>query len=235
LNTTAARLLEIHTTLADLTSSPYSHDVIELALATATSLPLCEADHACPVWLMIAGNPSAGKTETVLVLKDLENVYFLDAMTENSFLSGFVDSKGKGCEKQFLNELDRKCLVLKDLTTLFSGREEKVKKLLGELQSIYDGEYVKVTGTVGKLASSSVFAMVACITPQALRRHHNYMSMIGGRFLVYRLLPLSDEERGAGFDLAWDEEGRKGKLPKLKGPRRKARRGLLAAASSDGA
>ena len=39
MNKSAEPLCEIHATLQCLTSSPYSHDVIELALATATSLP----------------------------------------------------------------------------------------------------------------------------------------------------------------------------------------------------
>ena len=42
------------------------------------------------------------------------------------------------------------------------------------------------------------------------------MATIGGRFLVIRLLPLSDEERQEGFDRTWDEESRKQNLPKLR-------------------
>lgn len=35
MNQEAGRLVQIHNTLGSLTSSPYSHDVVELALATA--------------------------------------------------------------------------------------------------------------------------------------------------------------------------------------------------------
>lgn len=216
MNETAQRLTEIHATLETLTSSPYSHDVVELALATATSLPLGGGEHPCPVWLLIAGVPSSGKTESVLLLKDAGNVRYLDTMTENSFVSGYVESKTGDAPKDLLPELDGKCLVIKDLTTLFSMREDKVKKLLGDLQSIYDGEYSKATGTRGVISYNSSFCIVACVTPVALHKHHNYMSMIGGRFLVFRLLPLTDEERGAGFDKAWDEESKKHNLPKLR-------------------
>lgn len=152
----------------------------------------------------------------MLSLKEAENVYYLDAMTENSFASGYVDAKTGDRPRQLLPDLDGKCLVIKDLTTIFSMREDKVKKILGDLQSIYDGEYVKATGTVGVTKYKSTFAMVACVTPQALRKHHNYMSMIGGRFLVIRLLPLTDDEREAGFDRVWDEEARRDNLPKLR-------------------
>jgi hypothetical protein len=205
-NNKGTRLALIHHLLGQTTSSPYSHDMVELALATATSLPLCRADHACPVWLMVAGNPSAGKTEGIFSLKGVPVVYFVDTLTENGFLRGYV-SDGKKLEKQFLDEINGRCLLIKDLTTLFSMREDKIKKLLGELQSIYDGEYTKATGTVGVLRSESVFSMIACVTPQALRQHQRYMSMIGSRFLFYRVPPLEEDERQEGFDLLWNENG----------------------------
>ena len=211
------QLLQIHKALASLTSSPYAHDVVELALATSTSLPLYTKEHPAPIWLLIAGAPSSGKTEAVLLLRDAQNIKYLDAMTENSFVSGYVDTKsGKGPKQQLLPELDGKCLVIKDLTTIFSMREDRVKKILGDLQSIYDGEYAKATGTIGVQSYQSTFAMVACVTPLALRKHHNYMSMIGGRFLVVRLSPLTDEERDTGYDRAWDEATKKQNLPKLR-------------------
>src|SRR5438552_537323 len=70
--TATDRLLKIHTTLGELTSSPHIHDVIELALAAATSLSLCTSEeHPALVWLLVIANPSSGKTEAVLTLKDL--------------------------------------------------------------------------------------------------------------------------------------------------------------------
>ncbi|MDK2742420.1 MAG: hypothetical protein NDI90_05855 [Nitrospira sp. BO4] len=217
MNKHVERLKEIHTILNSLTSSPYSHDVIELALATATSLPICAGEHPAPIWLLIAGAPSSGKTEGVLLLKGAPNVTYLDAMTENSFVSGYIDKKtGQGPAQQLLTDLDEKCLIVKDLTTIFSMRDDRVRKILGDFQSIYDGEYAKATGTLGLKSFQSTFGMMACITPLALHKHHTYMSMVGGRFLVIRLLPLTDEEREAGFERAWDEEARRQKLPHLR-------------------
>ena len=80
------------------------------------------------MWLIIIGNPSAGKTEVVLAFEDLKNVYFLDSLTENSFLSGYVEDKNGSRYRrsqpkpQLLDDLNWKTLVIKDLTTLFSGR-----------------------------------------------------------------------------------------------------------------
>jgi hypothetical protein len=87
----ALRLKEIHRLLGQFCSSAHSHDLIELALATATSLAVSVQDHAPLVWLLVSANPSSGKTETILTLKGVPSVFYLDTLTENSFLSGYVE------------------------------------------------------------------------------------------------------------------------------------------------
>lgn len=220
---TGPLLLEIHTTLEDLTSSPHAHDAIELVLATAASLSLIRKEQPMLTWLLIVGNPSSFKTAGVLPLRGLDIAYFLDNLTENSFLSGYVsdedrkNGKGKnGPKPQLLHELDGKVLVIKDLTTLFSGKDEKVKKILGELQSIFDGCYRKATGTVGVLEADSLFNLVACITPTAIKQHQRYMSEIGSRFLMFRLPALTSPQREEGFERVWDEEQQETRWGSLK-------------------
>src|SRR5206468_8296139 len=93
-----------------------------------------------------------------------------------------------------------RCLVIKDLTTLFSQREDKVRAVLGDFQSIYDGEYTKWTGTLGGLNYTTRFSLVACITPATLTKHHRYLSEIGPRFLFYLVPTLTEEEVNAGLD-----------------------------------
>lgn len=216
MNPTATRLRKIHETQNRLITSPSSHDVIELAMAVATSLPISRLDETALLWLMIAGPPASAKTETVLSLKDVSDVYLLDSLTENSFVSGYLDPKTGAAPDDLLPKLNGKCLIIKDLTTLFSMREDKVKKIVGDLQSIYDGEYVKFTGTRGRTACVSQFSMLGCITSMALSQHHRYMSAIGGRFLLYRIQSLTDEERADGFELSWNMGDRKASVQGLR-------------------
>src|SRR5262249_10481749 len=184
--------------------SPHSHDELELALAAATSLSVADQDDTALVWLLIVGVPSSDKTATMLLLKGSPQTYYLDTLTVNSFASGFVDARpGTGKQPDLLPLLNGKCLVIKDLTTLFSLRDDAVKKVLGDLQSIYDGEYAKATGTVGVIRHQSRFALVGCITPHALTKHHNYTSSIGSRFLYYRIPQLTEDERNEGFTVTW--------------------------------
>jgi len=211
----AARLCQIHALQDELTSSPSSHDVLELTLATATSLDLSMEDDSPPLWLIIVGPPGSDKTQTVLPLRGASNTEFLDTLTDHAFVTAYVnDATGKAAE-DLLPKLNGKCLLIKDLTTLFSLREDSVKKILGDLQSIYDGAYAKATGTRGVVRHNSRFTIVGCVTPMTLHRHHRYMSTIGGRFLNYRGGELTEEETQEGFDLVLKTQDRKSKIEQL--------------------
>ena len=184
-------------------------------MAVATSLDVCQAEDTPLVWQIMVGVPGSGKTQGVFPLKGSDHTTFIDTLTPNSFASGYVnDQTGEGA-KSLLPELDGKCLIIKDLTTLFSQRSENVQKILGDLQSIYDGSYAKATGTVRVLSFDSQFTILACITPQALKQHQRYMSSIGGRFLCFGVEVLTEEEMEEGFDLIWNIEGRKEKVSEL--------------------
>jgi hypothetical protein len=95
--------------------------------------------------------------------------------------------------------------VVKDLTTLFSMKHDLVRKILGDLQSIYDGEYSKAIGTGfdGKavIESQGYFGFVGCITPAALQGHQRYLANIGTRFLIYQRPPMTPADRVKGYEL----------------------------------
>src|SRR5262249_337068 len=103
------------------------------------------------------------------------------------------------------DRLHGKCLVIRDLTPLFSGRPEKVQEVLNIFLTLFDGKYVRETGTIGRLAFESRFAILGCITPMPLAHHHRYISAIGGRFLYYYLPALTEEERSDGYDAIFND------------------------------
>jgi hypothetical protein len=205
------KLRDIHAAQQEITSSPHSGDLLETALAVAASLPIAIRDGAPPVWLLCVGVPSSDKTECVSAMKLTPEVYFLDTLTENSFITGYLDSAGNHAN-DLLPELKGKCLVVKDYTTLFSMKDETIKKILGDMQSIYDGTFSKFTGTRGLVSYESAFSHLGCITPLALSSHHRYMAMIGSRFLFYRTLPLTQAQQNEGFDKIWNTEVRREKV-----------------------
>jgi hypothetical protein len=188
-NETADRLHRIHTLQAELTSSPYSHDILELALATATTFPLSNAAGTMSVCLLIVGAPSADKTNTILALRNVLHTLFVDQLTENAIASGFVDDKGDSKRRDLLSQITNGYVILKDLTTLFSLRQDKINKILGDLQSVLDGDYSRISGAGSGVKWKGHICLIGCITPLALSEHQRYLSKIGSRFLLYDVPP----------------------------------------------
>ena len=207
-------LLTVHAAQQELTSSPHSGDLLEIAMAAAVSLKLLEED-GIPVWVLAVGNPSSDKTKTILGIAQAPEVYSLDTMTENSFITGFVDPGGSK-PVDLLAELIGKCLVIKDLTTLFSLKDDTIKRVRGDLQSVYDGNFARFTGTRGKVEYKTRLSLIGCVTPHALARHSRYISEMGSRLLFYRIPPLTDQERGEGLKLVWDDSKKSERVSKYR-------------------
>ncbi len=184
--------------------------LIKAVLATCISVKM---DLPTSLWLMVIGVPSSAKTDLVNFLRSFGLVYFVDTLTQNPFASGYVAPEGKK-SYDMLPQVNDKCLVVKDYTTIFSLSSETVKKLLGELVSIYDGQFKKFSPTRGLKEYTTNFSHLGCITPSALNRHTNYMNIIGPRFLFYRIPKLDEEKSKKGFEIAW-RDNRKAKLKEI--------------------
>jgi hypothetical protein len=215
--TIADRLRAIHALQSEVSSSPYSHDLIELSLAIATSCQLSKASATAPVWLLLVGAPSSDKTNTAQSLKGLPTIHFVDTFSENGLASGFLNEQGQQKRGGLLASFNYGCLILKDLTTFFAMREERIKKLLGELQGVFDGELVKESGAGEAISWSGHISLLGCVTPQSLAKHQRYMSSIGQRFLFYTLPPQTEEEHEEGFAISRDRAKRLANLTQLRG------------------
>lgn len=198
-------LESIHHALSETTSSPHSHDIVELALAVSVSHLLSSE---VLLWLLIVGAPSSDKTQTALSIRDAPHIFHLDTLTENAFISGFILPDGSA-PRDLLSELDGRCMTIKDLNALFGQHPDKVAKVLGDLTAIYDGEFAKWSGTRGNVKYEARFSLIGCITPFSLSQHHRYMSIVGARFLSYRVEELGAVEVEKGFDTIWEGSGNK--------------------------
>jgi hypothetical protein len=195
---TAKRLQQIHVLQSELTSSPYSHDILELAMATVTSFNL--GHQALLPWLLIVGVPSSDKTNTIVALRNAAHTLFVDSLTENAIASGYVDESGKPNRKDLLSRIKDGCLIVKDLTTIFSMRQDKINKILGDLQSVSDGDYSKISGVGEGVQWKGHLAFLGCITPTALAEHQHYLAKVGSRFLLYNVAQQTEEQRREGFE-----------------------------------
>ncbi len=185
-----------------------NEDILKIVIAVTISADLRLSP---PLWLFLIGVPSSFKTELVGLFSAMDGVYTLDTVTENAFCSGYVPPDGSETQ-DLLPLLDNKCFIIKDLNTLFSMNEEMVKKILGDLTSIFDGKFQKFTATRGLVEYFSLFSMIGCVTPSILIKHYNYATALGPRFLFLRLPDLTEEEVQAGLDKFWNETKRKEKI-----------------------
>jgi hypothetical protein len=95
-----------------------------------------------PVWLLIVGAPSSGKSEILRGLFECEGIHSLGGFTANTFASGY--EKG---QVGLLETLPKETtLIVKDFGTLLTMRHEDKAMALQQLREIYDGEYKKEYG-----------------------------------------------------------------------------------------
>jgi len=166
------------------------------------------------LWVMLVGNPSSGKTEIVTLIKKSIHTYSLDSMTMSAFITGERSTKNNKAY-DLLPELNKKCFVIKDWTTLFSLYEEMTSKIIGDLVNIYDEEFAKFSATRGNITYKSNFSHMGCITPSTLNKHIRYLSTIGARFLFYNMPFLNDEQREKSFEAIFERSDRRKKKREL--------------------
>jgi hypothetical protein len=132
-----------------------------------------------PLWLYVVGPPSSGKTEMLRAFAGLPNAYFLSSLTPNSLISGLRDGK------DLLPLLDKKCLIVKDLTQTLEMHRENRDALFGVLRDCFDGFASKAFGTVGTKSYASHFNLVAACT-NAVEEYYTVQAVLGQRFLLVR-------------------------------------------------
>lgn len=163
---------------------------LKIVLAVSVS---CHFPNSLMLWMLLVGVPASGKTELVRLIKNAENTYYLDNLTQNAFISGERATKSQKVY-DLLPLIDKKCLVIKDWTSIFSLDEKMTKKLLGDLVGIYDKEFTKFSSRRGNISYQSAFSQLGCITPATLNRHTQYMNMVGARFLCYSMPATNNED-----------------------------------------
>ena len=152
-----------------------------------------------PVWLMLIGPPSCGKTELLRGLEGLCGVVHTSTMTEAALLPA------SGKRGGLLREIgDQGLLVLKDFSSVISMRPEKMGEVVAALREIYDCKWDRSVGAAAGAPARTVpwrgkMGLLTACTP-AIDRHHKIMAEMGERFTFYRY-PATDgyEETSAAL------------------------------------
>lgn len=152
-----------------------------------------------PLWLIVIGASSGGKTEVLNAIGGLADVHQAATMTEGSLLSGTPKRDAKGAKGGLLREIgDFGIIVCKDFTSVLSMNRDTRAAMLAALREIYDGAWTRHIGTDGgrTLAWTGKVGLLAGSTA-AWDAHHAVVGAMGERFLSFRLPDMDAPKRSA--------------------------------------
>ena len=164
--------------------------IMTLAAYVANRLP------GDPVWLLLVGPPSSGKTELLNAFSGLDDAFSVSTFTEAGLLSGSSGRRANATGGLLAELKSFGVIVCKDFGSVLSGSSEARAVILAALRGIYDGSWCRRLGTGGglTLAWSGKAGLLAGVT-ETIDRHTATIGALGERFLFYRMPALNDEGR----------------------------------------
>jgi hypothetical protein len=152
-----------------------------------------------PIWLMLVGSSSSGKTELIWSTRKLPYVFPRDDLSKPGILSMAKPkersrhSKGGLLMSIGMDKLG--ILLLEDFTVgVLSKRPQEMDELLGILRSLSKGSHSREGGT-DHIEWSGKFAMLTACTPN-IDSYHVPLALMGNRFVFVRM-PKTDGEKEA--------------------------------------
>jgi hypothetical protein len=165
-----------------------------------------------PVWLLLVGGASGGKTELLQALRSLPYVHMASTVTEASLLSG---TSAKERTREASGGLLRRIgafgiLLCKDFTSVLAMNRDMRAAVLAALREIYDGQWTRHLGVDGgqTLEWRGKLGMIGACT-SVIDKHHAVMASMGERFAMFRQ-PTIDAEKVAAQALR--QQGEEGSM-----------------------
>lgn len=166
---------------------------VELMLATlvASRMPGKQ-----PVWILLVGPPSSGKTVLFDAIAGEDDVEVVSTVTEAGLLSGSV-SRSEESTGGLLAKIGAEGLLcIKDFTSILSATAQDRSKLLAAFREIHDGVWVRHLGSRGGVSIGwrGRICLIGAVT-EVIDLHTAAIGAMGERFLYYRLPALDEDER----------------------------------------
>lgn len=170
-------------------------DVIAAVIASNS----CGSD---PIWVILIGGSSSGKTELLRAMDTHEDTVFLDRMTKSTLVTGF--KKAKGILEKIGSE--PKTFVLQDLSTILSKPPYERMEIIDTLRQIYNGKYFNAWGNGKTFTWNGKISLIGGSTPD-IESHSVAIGELGERFMYYRLNTDDQDSRDMMIKKARDMEG----------------------------
>ncbi len=159
--------------------------ILDMVIGLAISAKLA----GDPIWLLIIGASSSGKTEIVNILTKISFVHPISTMTDNTLLSGMKSSNGS--ENSMLHRIgNRGMIVMKDYTSVLSMRSEKRDAIVSQFREVFDGEISKQTGNGNSTSWKGKINWVGCVTDSVYIKEGESAGM--GRRTINYVMPQPD-------------------------------------------
>ena len=166
-----------------------------IATAATVVANLTEGD---PVWLLIVGPPSGGKTEILSSLIDLPYIAPASTITEAALLSGTAKhERAKDATGGLMRQIGTFGILLcKDFTSVLSQNHDVAKKAVAALREIYDGRWDRPVGVDGArvLHWQGKCGFVAGVTP-SYDKYSVIVNTLGDRYMLLRMPPINPDKQ----------------------------------------
>lgn len=138
-----------------------------------------------PVWIMIIGPSSGGKSELLKAFTQ-PGEHHLDDLTENTFVSGYVSKQTKDIP-HFAQTIANKIWYIYDLSILMSKNSEERSQILSDMRMVYDGQIIKKYGNKTSASADCPNNTLICGTTPVIDNTILEDQQLGTRFLQYRI------------------------------------------------
>lgn len=153
-------------------------NIVDVALAVINSV-----NHTSdPLWVILIGASSSGKTEILRGFQHHKDIIFLDNMTPATLVTGFTKAKG------ILEKIgsDPKAFVIQDFSTILSKPPYDRMQIVDTLRQVYNGSYYNAWGNGKTFTWQGKISLISGSTPDIESQHYT-MAELGERFLYYRV------------------------------------------------
>ena len=176
-------------------------DPIDLVLATALS----SQKKGTPVWMILVGASSGGKSQFIRALSDIPNSMLQDDITPNTLASG-ARIKGKKVEDLGMKLEGKSTIVLtSDLASLTSQNKDEKRKIWAKFRELFDGYIKRGTGNGVFIDYKDCHVTWIFGATPTIRSEVLIYAQLGTRELMYEL-KLPENIDDLIMEKAWDNE-----------------------------
>jgi hypothetical protein len=152
-----------------------------------------------PVWLLLIGPPSGGKTEILNSILTLPHMHGASTLSEAGLLSATpAKERSKTASGGLLREVGEFGIaVFKDFTSVLSMSRDQRALTLAALREIYDGHWIRRLGVDGgkQFEWRGKMGFLAGCT-DAIETHHHVIATMGDRYVRQRMPVVDPKEQG---------------------------------------